>query len=685
MFLGYIDPGSGFTFLNLGAWIIALLFGFFSFFILFFRKLLNFLKPNKKKSKVIFLFMVIIGLAITGAVMNKTPSKFDKKIILLGFDGLSPDILEPLMRDNLLPNFSRLQKTGSYRHLSTTNPSQSPVAWAGLATGKNPAENGIFDFIARDPKDYSLHLTISNVQGGHPKKVIKSECFWQYASEVQVPTILINYPLTFPPEKISGKMLAGMGVPDVLGTEGTFTFYTTKELDSEKDIGGNVFHINKSSFMKLDLIGPRIFSFPGNPENVTVPFQVFLEEDKDAALIKLQNNSFELKTGCWSAWKNVTFSLGMFRKMRGILRFYLVETQPEFKLYVSPVNFDPRAPFFPLSYPKDYSRKLTEDIGLYYTQGMPLDTWAVNEKRIPETALLEQAKEVLRTKTAMLNLELKRFKKGILFCYFGSTDTIQHMFWRYTDLKHPLYEEDATKQYQEVIKNWYIKMDAVLGEVLSNLNPEDTLIVLSDHGFSTFRRTVHLNSWLKKYGYLTLKDGVASGCGLFKDIDWSKTKAYAVGFGAIYLNQKGRERNGIVAPGAETEDLKEEIAQKLMAWHDEKDNAALINHIYKQQDLFHGRYKKDTPDLYLGFNTGYRASWQTALGDVPEELVEDNLKKWSGDHLFDPVLIPGVILSNKQINKENPSIYDLTPTILKIIGYSKEGLEKCSFDGKPLL
>jgi len=617
--------------------------------------------------------------------MNKRQSKFDKKVVILGFDGLSPDILEPLMRDNLLPNFSRLQKTGSYRHLSTTNPSQSPVAWAGLATGKNPAENGIFDFIARDPKDYSLHLTISNVQLGRPKKVIKSKCFWQYASQIQVPTILINYPLTFPPEKISGRMLSGMGVTDVLGTEGTFSFYTTEEVNNEKDIGGNVFHINKSPFMTLDLIGPRVFSFKGNPENVKISFQVFLQEDKESAFIKLPNESFELKEGCWSQWKELTFRLGIFRKMKGIFKFYLVETRPEFKLYISPINFDPRAPFFPISYPEVYSRQLAENIGLYYTQGMPLDTWPVNEKRIPETALLEQAEEVMLTKTAMLYSELKRFKKGILFCYFGFTDTIQHMFWRYTDRGHPLYEEDAANRYREVIKTWYIKMDNVLGKVMSNLNQGDTLIVLSDHGFNTFRRAVHLNSWLKKHGYLTLKSEVQAGCGLMKDIDWSKTKAYAVGFGAIYLNQKGRERDGIVAPGAETEDLKEEIAQKLMAWHDEKDNAPLINHIYKQQDLFHGKYKKDTPDLYVGFNIGYRASWQTALGDVPEELVEDNLKKWSGDHLFDPVLIPGVILSNKQINKENPSIYDLTPTILKIIGYPEHRLRKCGFEGKPLL
>ena len=113
-------------------------------------------------------------------------------------------------------------------------------------------------------------------------------------------------------------------------------------------------------------------------------------------------------------------------------------------------------------------------------------------------------------------------------------------------------------------------------------------------------------------------------------------------------------------------------------------NLPIIKKVYKQEDIFRGPYTKNAPDLYVGFNPGYRASWQTAIGGFGEELLEDNLKKWSGDHLFDPAAVPGVIFSNKKILLETPSLCDIAPTILKTSGYSEEELKECDFDGKPL-
>ncbi|MCM8779788.1 MAG: alkaline phosphatase family protein [Candidatus Omnitrophica bacterium] len=284
----------------------------------------------------------------------------------------------------------------------------------------------------------------------------------------------------------------------------------------------------------------------------------------------------------------------------------------------------------------------------------------------------------------MLDFELSSFKKGVLFFYFESSDIIQHMFWRYTDPQHPLYEANAPQEYKKMIENWYKKMDTILGDVMQGLNQDDTLIVLSDHGFNTFRRAAHLNSWLKKNGYLALKNSVETGAELLADIDWAKTKAYAIGFGAIYINQAGREKNGIVKPGEETEAIKKEIMEKLRTWRDEKHNSPVVNSVYRREDIFWGQNSDKTPDLYVGFNKGYRASWQTALGAVPADLLEDNLKKWSGDHLFDPLLIPGVIFSNKKITKKNPAIYDIAPTILKLIGFTEEEIKKIDFDGQVL-
>ena len=476
-----------------------------------------------------------------------------------------------------------------------------------------------------------------------------------------------------------------MGVPDVLGTEGTFTFYTSEFVRKDKEIGGKVFQVNKSAMMVLNLIGPRVATAGRRADHVKVPVKVTMRKDKNSVNIEYQNNSFTLNKGQWSDFKDVTFKLGLFKKMKGILKFYLVETQPEFKLYISPINYDPRDPYFPVAYPPGYGRELVKNIGLYYTLGMPMDTWAVNEKRLTEKPFLEQANAVLDEKNKMLDFEMSRLKSGVLFCYFESPDIIQHMFWRYTDPKHPLYEENAPAEYKNTIRSWYKKLDDTLGRVMQQLGENDDLIVLSDHGFDTFRRAAHVNSWLRQNGYLELTNPHAeSGAELLADIDWDKTRAYGIGFGAIYINQSGREGRGIVSPGRETEALKKEISEKLLEWRDEKYEKAVISRVYSREEIFRGDYADITPDLYIGFNIGYRASWQTALGGAPKDLIEDNLKKWSGSHLFDPAIIPGILLSNRKILKGNPSIYDITPTVLKVVGYGEEELKEFDLDGTPL-
>jgi predicted AlkP superfamily phosphohydrolase/phosphomutase len=685
MIFAYIDPGSGFTFFSFGAWIIAFLIGFFGLFLVFFRRIWKFLIRFRGMVAVALIAAGVVSALIIGAHMGTNASRSDTKVIILGFDGLSPAIIEPMMAKGELPHFARLERTGSYRTISTTNPSQSPVAWTGFSTGQNPGKNGIFDFIKRDPATYRLDLSLSNIHEGKPKKVVKSTCFWEYTSEKSIPATIIACPITFPPDKIHGRMLSGMGVPDMLGTEGTFTFYTSEPLEKERDIGGKVFSVAKSDEMTLHLIGPRVASAGGKTEHTKVPFSVRSQKGKGAVTVTHNKKEFELVPGQWSEWQEVVFKLGLLKNAKGIFKFYLVETDPAFKLYISPINFDPRDPLFTISHPPGYAKELADRIGLYYTQGMPMDTWSVNEKRLTEKPFLEQVHEVLREKRAMLDLELGRFQNGVLYCYFESPDIIQHMFWRYTDPEHPLYEKDAPALYKNIIRDWYKEMDNILGSVMERISADDTLLVMSDHGFDTFRRAAHVNSWLRKEGFLELKNPNAeSGAELLYDIDWSKTKAYAIGFGAVYINEEGRERSGIVRPGREKEDLKRVLAGRLKEWRDEKYGKNIVHTAYPREEIFWGEYAGETPDLYIGFAIGYRASWQTALGGVPGELVEDNLKKWSGSHLFDPALIPGVLFSNKIITKESPSIYDLAPTILKITGFTEEELETCDFDGKPL-
>jgi predicted AlkP superfamily phosphohydrolase/phosphomutase len=685
MLLGYIDPGSGMVITGMGAGILAFLLGSLGAFILFSRKIFFFLRKRWKMAALTAVALLAAGLIFTGVIMNKENSIFDHRFVILGFDGLSPAIAERMMSEGNLPNFSRLRASGSYRHLDTTNPSQSPVAWAGFATGRNPGKNGMFGFIRRDPRTYGLALSLSKNTSTRPERVIRGKCFWNYTSEKKVPTVIISCPVTFPPDKIYGKMLSGMGVPDILGTEGTFTFYTTDPLPDSGDTGGKVFNVTRSGVINMDLIGPRIASFRGRARHTLVPLKARLHDGKNSAIVEYQGRRTEIFPGQWSPWQEVSFKLGPFREAKGIFRFYLVEASPGFRLYISPINFDPRSPFFPISHPGDYSRELAGSIGLFYTQGMPMDTWAVNENRLTEKAFLEQANEVLREKKALLDLELDRLERGVLFCYFESSDIIQHMFWRYMDPEHPLFEPDAPEEYKKMIDSWYMKMDVILGDVMSALGENDILVVMSDHGFGTFRRAAHINSWLRANGYLSLVDRDAtSGRKLLSDIDWKNTRAYAIGFGAIYINQEGRERDGIVLPGRETEQLKEEISVKLAEWRDEISGKPVISAVYSREEIFWGAESDKAPDLYAGFTAGYRASWQTALGAVPEKLLEDNLKKWSGSHLFDPRLIPGVVFANRPITRKDPSIYDIAPTVLKAAGYSDGDMKKMDLDGKPL-
>jgi predicted AlkP superfamily phosphohydrolase/phosphomutase len=681
----YIDPGTGLIVGNLLAIILASFAAFLGLFALFFRKILKFFNDHRRTVIIFLIVIALVGIAVVGIIMatRNRAATFDKKIVILGFDGLSPMIMEPMMQNGELPNFSTLKKKGSYRKLSTTNPSQSPVAWTGFATGQNPGKNGIFDFIVRDPGDYSLRLSLSNIVAGKPRPVVQSKSFWYYSSKKNIPTVILGCPVTFPPDKVSGKMLSGMGVPDILGTEGTFTFFTSQQQEKEKDIGGMVIHVRRSPEIITHLIGPKKARLRGDAENVKVPCRITLQEENDSVRIEFANNDFQLKPGEWSDWKPISFDVGLGREMKGILKFYLVELSPELKLYASPINFDPRDPYFPISYPRDYSNELATRFDLFHTQGLPIDTWAVNEGRLSEGPLLDQLQEVLQEEEERLNYELDDFNSGVLFSYFGTSDIVQHMFWRYIDPDHPLYEENQS--YEGIIRSWYRELDRVLGRVMEKIGEEDFLIVLSDHGFDTFRRAVHVNTWLRDNGYLELQDPYAvDGAELLRDIDWSKTKAYSIGFGAIYLNQKGREKQGIVEPGQAAEDLKNEITEKLAGWIDERYDQPIVSTVYTREDIFRGDQADKTPDLYIGFNIGYRASWQTALGAVPEHKIEDNLRKWSGTHLIDPKLIPGILFSNRYIETEKPSIYDICPTVLKLIGYDEESLEKLNLDGKPL-
>ena len=236
----------------------------------------------------------------------------------------------------------------------------------------------------------------------------------------------------------------------------------------------------------------------------------------------------------------------------------------------------------------------------------------------------------------------------------------------------------------KVIEDMHIKMDEMIGRVLEKLDKKSLLIIMSDHGFKSFRRGVNLNTWLHLNGYLHLKDGKKHSEEWFKDVDWPKTKAYGLGLGGIYLNLKGREAQGIVNPGEEAQVLKKEISQKLEKIQDEKLGQKAINKIFDRDELPGGPYLENCPDFIVGYNEGYRVSWDSVTGKVNSVIFEDNTKAWSGDHCIDPRIVPGIFFSTHKIYKPAPSIVDIAPSALKLFGIKPPShMDGCSlFDGQ---
>lgn len=662
----YVDPGSGFVFAQNTSLIWGVILGLVGGVLLSLRLFFRFFK------KIILFFLILaIILIIGGLIMSGHKPR--QKVVILGIDAMDPQITERLMQEGKLPNLYRIKTTGSYSRLATTIPSETAVVWTSFSTGLDPGAHGIFDFVMRDPKTYALYLSLNDISRSEGRVKItlrkKGRDIWSILTAKKIPSFVYFAPNTFPPQPLNGRLLSGMGVPDITGTMGKYAFYTTQPVGpGDSGTRGRITRVNaEGNVISTWLYGPRVLS-SGIAEESRVPLKIIFNPGEDSAYLEFQQNKISLKKGNWSPWVKVRFKAGSLRNLNGIARFYLKSVKPDFQLYVSPVNFDPMSPPFAISYPAGYSRRLAQKIGFYYTQGMPHDTWALTENKLEEDAFLEITDEIFRERQNILKEGLSGFKGGLFFFYFDNLDSVQHMFWRYQDKQSPLYEPHSV--YKETIDEYYQKIDRLVGDLLRELDKDTTLIILSDHGFAGFYRAVNLNRWLLENGYLSLKNGSGEGAEFFRDIDWPRTRAYALGFGGIYINKAGRERYGIVKE-SEVAGIRESIIKGLKQLKDPKNGQRVVKDVYIADQIYSGDYVKDAPELYVGFNRGYRASWQTALGGVPAPLIEDNKKKWSGDHLIDPALVPGVIFINKKIQLKDPQIIDIAPTVLGAFGIDK--------------
>ena len=623
------------------------------------------------------------------------PKEALDRVIVLGIDGLSPEVIERLLERGQLPAFARLRDTGAYRRLATSNPAQSPVAWTTIATGANPGRHGVFDFIRRDPRSYRPELAILRV---NPRNVVgrrasmflpvrHAPAFWNVASEAGIPTTVVRWPLTLPPDEVAGRMLAGLGVPDLNANLGRYTFYTTEPIPPAAA------EVRKGDVVQLTRGESAFRTTLHGPSRAAVPLRIQLDRAGRAVVLSVAGEEHRVCEKAWSGWVRVKFSVHFLRAVWGLCRFYLDAVEPDLRLYLSPVQADPRNPAFILSAPDAYAAELADAIGDYHTLGMPEDTNALGDGCFGPDAFLEQCDTVMAERERMLWHELDRFDRGLLAVVLDTTDRIQHIFWEHTRpeaggsrpegsassaspssldprpsplLPASSLDPPASGLFPSIIDDWYRRADAVVGRVLDSCDGRTALVVCSDHGFASFRRAVHLNSWLIGQGLMKLQDGDRTAS-LLRNVDWSATRAYALGFSSIYINQKGREGRGIVAP-EDAGALAADIARKLAQLTDGASGGRVFERVYLRDELYQGDRLAEAPDLVVGCRPGYRVSWQTAVGGYPDALLVDNRESWCGDHLVDPVHVPGIFFLNRPVPAAAISVADIAPTVLRLLG-----------------
>ena len=698
-------------------------------------------------------FFRILALA---AALCPIPMMAKEKVIVLGFDGVDARYTEQWMNEGKLPNLARLRAQGTFRPLRPTVPAQTPVSWSTFSTGIDPGRTGIFDFLRRDPKTYlpvfaafdetkepfllgdknpfaaaaailvvlallalffrrtarlvMLAIAVALAAGGffatrkyipvtRPGVVNRRQGipFWEAAANAGVKARVVHVPVTFPAHDFPlGEMLSGLGVPDVSGRIGK-PFYFTSELDFHRS-GTNEFSIevvqleDNKGRINARIQGPPNKLF-GTPPYISIPMTITVAEDRSSITIEESGQKVTLRPGEWSGWTEFVFPFNPLIKIHGISRFHLIAAQPEIKLYLSPINFDPRSlpPGFNITTPAKWAPQLARDYGLYKTLGWQIDTWAISEGFADEQMFWDDMTFTVAQDRKMFDAFLLNDAQLMVQC-FEFPDRVGHVFWRLMDPKHPAYNEALHAKWGDALLRAYQLMDAIAGDAMAVAEKNHaSLIVLSDHGFASFRKSVNYNTWLVMNGYMTLKTGVQvkdrnvemlfDQGQFWENVDWSHTRAYAMGLGEMYINVKGREAQGIVNPGPEYDALKAELKARLVTMTDPETMEHPVRRVLAREEVYRQFDPNMIPDLFVTNNDGYRVSWQTSLGGIPKQLIEPNKQAWSGDHCsVDPEIVKGIFFYNRKLTTDRaPYIADVYPTVLGLLGvkapYELDGVE----------
>ncbi len=634
-----------------------------------------------------FGIVAIWPLKAAAKLVRRRPGRaLAKRVIVIGFDGMDPRLAQRLMDEGRMPHLRKLAQEGCFSPLETACPSISPVAWSSYATGVDASRHNIYDFLTRDPCNYMPTLSSSSVHnlprsinlgfaripwGTKPawSSLQKSQPFWKLLGARHVWSSIIRVPITFPPQPFkNGTLLSGMCVPDIQGTQGSFAFYSTRTRPAGARIGGQQFQVRLNrGAIESNLVGP-----PGpDGHAMRCPFRVELDRAASKATIRVGTTAVSVGPNEYTPWIVVPFG-----KVSGIARMYLQTwTDQDVEIYVTPIQINPDAPVMPISHPFVYAVYLAKSQGLYGTLGLAEDTWALNERVIDEDAFLKQAWLYFDERKRHLWDVLEKTKRGFVTVVFDTSDRISHMFWRFGEPNHPANRAigvDVDK-YKDVIPSTYARMDELIGELRQKIgdDPDTVLMVISDHGFTSFRRGVNLNAWLRDEGYLVLKDGADVSGDWFAKVDWTKTRAFTLGLTGLFINRKGREAHGIVEKGPPLAALCRELKTKLEALRDPLDGKPVIKEAFLTREIHSGAYADAAPELLIGYHEGFRHSWECATGAVTKDVFSDNARSWSGDHCVDPRLVPGVFWSDRKIQTMRPALIDMAPTVLQLFGLER--------------
>ena len=589
-------------------------------------------------------------------------------MVILGFDGMDPGLVKQLVDARKLPNIKRLIDQGGLYPLGTTHSAESPTAWASFATGVNPGKHNIYDFLVRDtPLTFRIsawsaasrpRFLFGYVPIAKPKvhSIRGGTSFWVTAGRAGVRSSVLTVPVTFPPEEVpAGELLSGLPLPDIRGTMGTFYYFATdisRYEEGNTEMGGILKRLLvEDDVARTELIGPP------NPlvrqeieairrkrptltdqdraaladlqarEDVKLPMTIRWNRQAQTAAVDLAGESITLQVGRWSRWVDLDFRINFLVRVHGMAQLLLMNAGNELQLYVSPVNWKPDAPPVPISYPSGFAGDLFEKLGYYRTLGWAEATWPLNELRMDEQTFMDDLYRAFDDRAQVILDRVNGRQWDLLVGVIESTDRVQHMMWRLIDPKHPMYDAALAAKFGGAIESVYRRADTFIGEVMDRVEPGTPILVVSDHGFHSWRKAVNLNTWLVQNGYMTLQgqrpaekklDDLFGGGTFWENVDWTRTRAYAMGIGQIYFNLRGRESRGIVSPGAEARQLADELSAKLLTMTDPEDGAPIVRSVYKRDDIYSGEYLNNAPELQVGMHDGYRVSWQTTLGGSPK-------------------------------------------------------------------